>query len=159
MAKVFLICGKLCSGKSTYSKELAEKENAAILSVDEITLSLFGQDAGERLDEYVKKLKDYFFEKSVQIIMAGANVILDWGFWTKAEREAARSFYARHKIQSELHCILIDDDEWKRRIQKRNSDIKNGASDSYYVDEGLLKKFQMIFEAAGKDEVDVLVAR
>lgn len=40
MAKVYLICGKICSGKSYYSKQLKEKINAVILSPDEATYDL-----------------------------------------------------------------------------------------------------------------------
>ena len=40
MAKVLLICGKICCGKSTYAKKLKEENNAVILSVDEIMLSI-----------------------------------------------------------------------------------------------------------------------
>ena len=39
MAKVILICGKICSGKSTYAEQLRIKERAAVLSVDEIMLA------------------------------------------------------------------------------------------------------------------------
>ena len=48
MAKVYMMCGRICSGKSTYAKALREMHHAVILSVDEITLALFGQDAGEQ---------------------------------------------------------------------------------------------------------------
>ena len=46
MANVFLICGKICSGKSTYAKKLAKTHNAVILSVDEIMLAIFDHGAG-----------------------------------------------------------------------------------------------------------------
>ena len=36
MAKVFLICGKICSGKGFYTRQLKEKEHAVVLSCDEI---------------------------------------------------------------------------------------------------------------------------
>ena len=29
-------------------------------------------------------------KKAVEIVKAGCNVILDWGFWTKAERQEKR---------------------------------------------------------------------
>ena len=47
MAKIYLMCGKLCSGKSTRAEQLRREHRAVLLSVDEITLALFGQDAGE----------------------------------------------------------------------------------------------------------------
>lgn len=40
-SKIYLICGKICSGKSTYSQKLRDEHKAVILSVDEITLVLF----------------------------------------------------------------------------------------------------------------------
>ncbi len=36
MAKIFLICGKICSGKSTYAEQMRIQNHAALLSVDEI---------------------------------------------------------------------------------------------------------------------------
>ena len=58
--KVIMTCGKICSGKSTYARKLRDEYKAVILSVDEITLALFGQDAGGKLDGYVEKLKAKF---------------------------------------------------------------------------------------------------
>ena len=40
MARVFLVCGKLCSGKSICAETLKKEHKAVILSVDEITLAL-----------------------------------------------------------------------------------------------------------------------
>ena len=42
MGKAILICGKICSGKSTYAARLKKETNAVLLSVDEIMLDLFG---------------------------------------------------------------------------------------------------------------------
>ena len=37
MAKIIVICGKICCGKSYYANQIKEKENAVILSCDELT--------------------------------------------------------------------------------------------------------------------------
>lgn len=50
MAKVFLICGKICSGKGFYTRQLKEKEHAVVLSCDEIENDLFHHDLGDRRD-------------------------------------------------------------------------------------------------------------
>lgn len=97
-ARVILICGKICSGKSTYAELLRDKNNAVILSIDEIMLGVFGQYAGERHSEYVINIQKYLFRKSLEIIQAGANVILDCGFWTKEHRSYAKDFYRQHRI-------------------------------------------------------------
>ena len=94
MAKVVMTCGRICCGKSTYARRLSAELGAAVLSVDEIMLAVFGQYAGDKHDEYVEKLKRYLLNKSAELIGSGINVILDWGFWTMDERRAAREFYA-----------------------------------------------------------------
>ncbi|MDE6745031.1 MAG: ATP-binding protein, partial [Oscillospiraceae bacterium] len=58
-AKVILICGKICSGKSFYAERLRKEHGAVMLSVDEITLSLFGQHIGEKHDEICERTQKY----------------------------------------------------------------------------------------------------
>ena len=157
MAKVYILCGKICSGKSTYSQKLRKSQKAVILSVDDITLTLLGQNGGDTLDIYVEKLEQYFFQKSVEIVETGINVILDWGFWTKAERDFAKEFYNFRGIEYEFHYISINDEEWYRRLDRRNNDVLEKKSDAYYVDEGLAEKFKSIFEIPTKKEIDFWV--
>ncbi|MBS7295851.1 MAG: AAA family ATPase [Treponema sp.] len=61
MAKVYILCGKICSGKSTYSQQLRKDKKAVILSVDDITLTLLGQNGGDTLDVYVENWSSTFF--------------------------------------------------------------------------------------------------
>lgn len=157
MAKVFMVCGKLCSGKSTYSKALRKEHKAVILSVDEITLALFGQDAGEKHDDYAKRAKKYLYGKSLEIIEMDINVILDWGFGTKQEREFARKFYGSRNISFEFYYIDIDDEEWNRRMEKRNKDVLAGKANAYYVADELVAKLDSIFEKPDRNEIDVWI--
>ena len=81
MAAVYLICGKICSGKSTLAKSLAREKSAVILSCDEI-MTLFPQPDGDEAYAAVsEKVKSLLLRKAADIIACGANVILDWGFW------------------------------------------------------------------------------
>ena len=157
MSKVFIMCGKLCSGKSTYANKIKQAQKAVILSTDELMLSLFGQYAGEKHDYYVEKIKEYQYAKSVEVAELGINVVLDWGFWTKKEREYAQEYYSSRHVNYEFYYLDVDPIEWNRRIQKRNQDVLNNESDAYYVDEGLAEKFESIFEPPTKDEIDVWV--
>lgn len=157
MAKVIMICGKICSGKSTYSEKLRKENKAVVLSVDEITLALFEQSVGEKHDEYVAKLKKYLFEKSLDIVLVGVDVILDWGFWTKAERDYAREFYSSRNINYEFHYIDISEKTWQVRLEKRNKEILAGEVEAYYVDANLKEKVESIFECPDKNEIDVWI--
>lgn len=152
---VILICGKICSGKTTYAKKLAKELKAVRLSCDEITLSLFGHDIGEYHDMMVERTMDYLFKKSIEIHETGISVIMDLGFWQRAERREADDFYSRHGISPQWHYIDTPNDVWMKGITKRNAAILRGETPDYYVDEGLAKKFDRLFEPPERDEIDV----
>ncbi len=156
MAKVILICGKICSGKSTYAELLRIQNNAVLLSTDEITLALFGQHCGDKHDDYVERTQNYLFNKSLELIEVGINVILDWGFWMKEERDFAQEFYKSRNIECEFHYINISDETWKARLKKRNSEVLSETTSAYYIDDNLAEKFASIFEVPGEDEIDVI---
>ncbi|MCH5251803.1 MAG: ATP-binding protein [Lachnospiraceae bacterium] len=158
MAKVILICGKICCGKSTYAEQLRLENKAVLLSVDEITLALFEQHIGDKHDEYVEKTQKYLFDKSVEIIETGTNVILDWGFWMKEERDFAKEFYRSRNIECEFHYIDISDETWALRLRKRNDAILAEETSAYFVDDNLAAKFGALFEMPDKDEIDVWVS-
>ncbi len=157
MAKVILICGKICCGKSTYAKELFRQNKAVLLSVDEIMLSVLGPYLGDRHDLYGARTQKYLYEKSVEILETGIDVILDWGFWTKESRESARAFYAARNIPCEFHYIDICDETWQARLTKRNDAVSENEVNAYFVDENLAAKFAAWFEEPGRDEIDVWV--
>lgn len=155
MAKVLLICGKIASGKSVYAERIKKQENAVMLSVDELVLTVMGSDLGDKHDQITDRVQSYLFEKSLEIVRAGTNVLLDWGFWTKERREAAREYYRANSIESEFHYIDVPDAVWQRNIAIRNQAVLDGKTDAYYVDEGLMLKLQSLFEAPQKEEIDV----
>lgn len=157
MAEVIMTCGRLCSGKSTYAVRMRNEKRAVVLSIDEITLALFRNEAGDMLDEYVERTRAYLYEKSLEIIETGIDVVLDWGFWTAQERKFAREYYGSRGIRCSLHYLDISEEEWERRIAKRNEAVKAGECSAYFVDEGLAQKFRDIFEVPSADEIDVYV--
>ena len=156
MAKVILICGKICSGKSTYAEQLRVLNNAVLLSTDEITLALFGQHCGDKHDDYVERTQNYLFYKSLELVEVEINVILDWGFWMKEERDYAREFYNSRNIPCEFHYINISDETWKARLKKRNSAILAKETNAYFIEDNLAEKFASIFEEPSEDEIDVI---
>lgn len=160
MSKIYLICGKICSGKTYYAKQLKEKYNAVILSTDEATFDLINNEQGEFYNVFASRVNNYLKKKAAEIALAGANVILDWGFWTKKDRANISAYFAKRNIPFEWHYIDIDDEIWKRNIAERNAKIKlgNGGSD-FYVDEGLLNKVNTIFEVPEQSEIDVWIMR
>ncbi|MDO4862927.1 MAG: ATP-binding protein [Ruminococcus sp.] len=157
MAKVIMLCGRLCSGKSTYAERLRGELGAVVLSVDELMIALLGRETGDMHDEYVRRAKSYLFGKAADIAGAGADVVLDQGFWSRSERNEARAFFASRGVDRELRYLRISDDEWARRIDKRNAEVAAGRSDAYFVDDGLRAKFISMFEEPDEREADVTI--
>lgn len=83
---------------------------------------------------------------------------MDWGLWTKKERNEIKSFFRVNFTACEIHYLYIEDEEWIKRIGKRNGDLSSsGDKDAYYVDAGLIEKCRMIFEEPNDNEIDVLI--
>ena len=143
MAKVILICGRICCGKTTYAHELRRKRKAVVLSMDEVMLALWDPYLGDAHDIYAHRTRNWLLQKSLEIVQTGIDVVLDWGPWTKAGREEIRQYFANHGVECELQGIRIGDDEWHARIKKRNDQAKG---DVYLVDKGLMQKFQNRYE-------------
>jgi len=153
MAKVHLICGKICSGKTTFARKLAERENAVILSCDEVTWALFDNDLGKGHDAMTARIRDYLRQKAAEIVRAGTDVILDWGFWTAAARREIREHFTAMGIDVQWHHISVSPEEWEARIQKRNAAVLAGESRDYFVDEGLRLKLERLFEEPSEEEI------
>lgn len=83
MGKLYIVSGKICSGKSYYSKQLKDNINAVVLSPDDATYKLINNEQGEFYNVFSNRLLDYLNELAVEIIKAGANVIYERGLWTK----------------------------------------------------------------------------
>ena len=109
MARIIAICGKICCGKTYYANQIKEKENAVILSCDELTKDLFDNDLGEKHDEMSVRMWNYFKKKSAELVKIGCTVILDWGFWRIDDRKNLTEFCCSENILCEWHYIDVDD--------------------------------------------------
>ena len=159
MAKVILTCGKLGCGKTTYAKRLCAERGAMLLSADELMLSLFGQDAGEKHDEYLEKVKAWLLNRSLELVSLGVDAVLDWGLWTKAERAELRAFYAARAVPCEIHYLELDEEVRRQRIDERNRAVLSASARDYYVDEGLASKLDRLFAPPEPSEADVWVTQ
>lgn len=158
MSKIIAICGEICSGKSYYANQIKEKENAVILSTDEATYDLIDNEQGEFYNVFAERVNKYLMKKAVEIVKADCNVILYWGFWTKAERQETTEYFNQFGIDVEWHYVDIEQSRWQQLIEERNAKIQkgNGGSD-FYVDEGLMEKLLSKFEQPTKDEINVRI--
>lgn len=156
MPKVIALCGKICSGKTFYANKIKEEKNAVILSTDEATFYLMDNEQGERYDDFAKRVNEYLMKKAIDIVRAGANVILDWGFWSKKERINLTNYYKKCNIPVEWHYVDVTQEKWQDLIKKRNELIVSGQEEySFYFDDGLKKKLLDSFNEPSKEEMDI----
>ena len=151
-AKVILICGLLCSGKSTYARELSAREKAPVLSCDELMLAMFDERLGNDHARVSAKAQAYLYDMAVRHAKLGVPVILDWGFWTKQSRLEANQLFQEREIPVEWHYVDVTEEMWRHNIEKRNAARTPG---TYFVDENLMKKCLSRFEAPQREEMDV----
>lgn len=157
MGKVILICGKICSGKSYYSRMIKDDFNAVIISPDEATYELINNEQGEFYNVFSERLNKYLTKKVGEIAQAGANVIFERGLWYKKDREQIVKYYRDKNIDCEIHYVCVDDETWKQNIAERNKRVEegNGGSD-FYLDEGLMRKLESMWEEPTEKEFDII---
>jgi predicted kinase len=89
VATVFAVAGFLGTGKTTFSRELERATGAVRISIDDWTIGLSGDDFA--LDpELFSRTRSLLTDLWPRIARAGADVILDLGFWRREDRDAAR---------------------------------------------------------------------
>lgn len=161
MAKVIILCGKIASGKSFYANRLKENSKAVILSVDDLMLKLSDSCLGDRHDDVALRCENYFYGLAEQMIAIGLDVIIDFGYWSRKEREAAREYFKTAGIPFQLHYINTPDERRKIQLEERNKRLLSSDQEHkgrvYIIGEELLNRLDLKFEDPLPDEIDELI--
>ena len=139
--KIILLIGKICVGKSTYAQTLP----GMLISCDQLMQTMFPGGCGEHHDMLAGRARKYLLHLARQCADAGVTPVVDFGFWTPALRREAIDALTGYEL--DWRWLDVPEDEWKRRIEKRNAAIQAGTADpsDYYVDDGLLEKVNRLF--------------
>lgn len=102
---VYLIHGFLGTGKTTVSNLIAANTGAVRISADEWYIALYGNDFQVGIDVAAEaRLRDLLWLHWPTVAAAGADVVLDLGFWPRADRDRGREKCA--EIGAE--CVLFE---------------------------------------------------
>jgi predicted kinase len=124
MATLHLMVGLPCSGKTTLAVTLEREHSAIRLTLDEWHLRLFGQDAEDPEHNARHSLiESLLWDVASRALALGTNVILDFGFWAREEREDFRSRAKQLGASSEVHFLDVPPDELLRRLAQRNAQL------------------------------------
>lgn len=150
MATVFLICGLPGSGKSTLASKLERERPALRLSEDEWMTRFYASENGQN-HENRELIKAVQWETAARALRLGVDVVLDWGFWSRAERDDYRSRAARLGVRPILRFLDVPRDELWARITARNEALP---PDTFHIDESELDDWWSIFEPPTADELE-----
>ena len=129
MGKVILVCGKICSGKSYYSKQLKDSLNAVVISPDEATYELINNEQGEFYNVFSERLNKYLTRKVGEIAKAGANVVFERGLWSSKDRKELREYYKNNECNDYTNYLSswglqLPQDEGLEKISKNAYTLK-----------------------------------
>ena len=157
MSKIYFICGFIGSGKTTYSKQLAECKGAFRFSIDEWMIPLYGEHMEREIFNHrLKLLQGLFQDSALQLSRLGVPVIFDFGFWGKHDREAVTRWASDHGLESEVHYLDVPYSTCQQRASDRNSDL---GGKSYEMTAEMLELFWSWFEVPSNDENVVWVSK
>ena len=152
MATLHLMVGLPCSGKTTLAQKLEHEQSALRLTTDEWHICLFGQDAEEPEHDARHTLIEMMLWKvASRALELGTNVILDFGFWAREEREDYRSRAKDLGASSEVHFLDVPTDELMRRLMARNS---QSSPASFYIPEEMMKPWIGFFQRPTLEELE-----
>lgn len=147
MAKIYLLCGKVGCGKSTYANWLKAEKNTVILASDDLMLCLFDSCIGQvKHQEFLSRCKRFLYIQAEEFIKMGFDVALDFGFWQETERTEVAKMFAEKGIETKLIFINTDYDTITSNLNKRNALVEKGEVRAYHIDAEKRKRFDNLFE-------------
>jgi predicted kinase len=114
-----LTCGLPGSGKTTLARRLAVERDAQRFTKDEWVVAL-GGDLYDR--PFNARVEAKLIELALELLAAGRSCILDFGLWSREERDALRLRARAQGVRVELHVADAELDELVRRAADRYAD-------------------------------------
>ena len=149
MATLHLMVGLPCAGKTTYARKLAEEERALLLTPDVWHLKLFGDDVGcEEHDRRHGTVEGIMWDVAERALALNCNVILDFGFWAREERD---DFRARAKALGagfRIHYREVPPEELFRRLELRNRE-----KSTFVIPRSEMERYMTIFQPPSAEEL------
>ncbi|MGA7670596.1 MAG: ATP-binding protein [Nitrolancea sp.] len=153
---VYLICGFIGSGKTTFAKKLEEKTGAVRITKDQWSIRLIGNDPS--IDGYAawdRKIIGLSRDVAFYLTEKGIDVIIDEGFWAKEERDELKRKIAAVGAKAVIYYVNTPIETIRDRVVKRNSRL---TVDSFKISRELLDQHLMSWEPPDEDEDYILAS-
>ena len=151
MATLYLMVGLPCSGKTTLARALEHQHSALRLTPDEWHIRLFGQDAEDpEHDGRHRLIETLQWDVASRALALGIDVILDFGFWAREEREDYRSRARQLGASSEVHFLDVPEGELLRRLAQRNA---QPSALAFHIPEEMMRPWIASFQKPTLEEL------
>ncbi|RZL32291.1 MAG: ATP-binding protein [Rubrivivax sp.] len=155
VATIHLLHGLPGCGKTRFAQRLAADRRGVHLNHDEWVVRLFGARPTTAQIETVREpIHDMLWTTLTRIVAAGSDVVLDFGFWTRLERDAARARVRAAGASPLLYTFNCSPALAWERVERRNS---LALADALHIDEQAFMQFVERIEPPTPDEAPILV--
>ncbi|HEX6874371.1 MAG TPA: ATP-binding protein [Nocardioidaceae bacterium] len=146
MRRVIFMCGPAGSGKTTYARRL-EAQGMTRLSFD-VEMWRRGITSVTLQPAIRAEIEGDLRDELLRLVAAGADVVLDFSFWSRQMRDEWRQLLEPVGVVPETIYLATDRDTVLRRVRDR----QGGHSDDYVIPEDLAAHYVDHFEAPTPDE-------
>jgi predicted kinase len=151
VATLFLICGLPGAGKTTLAKRLEREAGALRLTPDEWIAALL-EDAADtaELDRLRDPVEAVQWTVAARTLALGVDVVVDWGFWSRAERDDFRARATALGARAEVCYLAAEREDLWARLSARNAALPPG---TFVVTRDQLDRWADAFEPPTPDEM------
>ena len=114
--RLYLVCGLPGAGKTRRSHQIVDRVNAVHLCADEWVEGL-----GRSLVDYEFRveLQNIVLTHARGLLRSGVSVVVEFGSWSRDERETIRQTAVHEGASTELHYLDAPLEELVRRVRER----------------------------------------
>jgi predicted kinase len=149
-ATIYLLCGFIGAGKSTFAKKLEAETGAVRVTKDEWSIRLIGNDPTiEGYAQWDNKIIGLSRDFAFYLAEKGIDVILDEGFWERKTRDEMRT--RTNAIGAKLVMYYLDTpiETIRKRVPGRNSNL---TKESFEISNEMLEGYLKYWEPPMEDE-------
>jgi predicted kinase len=153
---VYLICGFIGAGKTTFAKKLEEKTGAVRITKDEWSIRLIGNDPTiDGYEEWDRKIIGLSRDIAFYLAEKGIDVIMDEGFWAKEERDELRRKIDAIGAKAVMYYVETPIETIRERVVGRNNNI---TKESFKISREMLNNYLKYWQPPSDDEDYVLAS-